>query len=115
MSEMKKCFRCGMLDLDGVFVCRAHGHIIDKPLEETCDDVIMVDEVAKDCEELVWKKVELNEAGTDLVNENIELRKRNAELKELLREAHVSLINYRDILIERSLYPEFKKLLNGNR
>lgn len=43
MSALDKCFRCGMFDIDGVAVCRLHGHEIKKPLLETCEHIIQLD------------------------------------------------------------------------
>jgi len=57
MSDMKKCFRCGLFDSeDGVWVCRMHGHSISEPFREVCPKIIQVDDYIDNQVEDICKK-----------------------------------------------------------
>lgn len=79
MSDLNKCFRCGMFDIDGVAVCRLHGHKIEQPMSETCEYLIQLDDAI---DSLNVDIVNLHKENNDHLETNKVISGANHELKE---------------------------------
>lgn len=91
MSDLNKCFRCGMFDIDGVAVCRLMGHEIKQPMIETCGYLVQLDNAIDSLNENIRKEVEryqgfkqankvLSSANSNINKENEKLKKEKADL-----------------------------------
>lgn len=79
MSDLNKCFRCGMFDIEGVAICRVHGHEIKNPMDESCDHLIQLDTHVDQLNELI---IEVDKNEKVLLDTNKELSTTMVKIKK---------------------------------